>query len=148
MAITTGAEVDSLWNALTEFEVTAEEPLTFKANLLPSRTTEFLELAAREQISVQAHAGNGIVIGHLPDRITTVQAAAALLTPLRQFVRQFHGNLVILNSPEAWKQELPTWGEPEPSWPLMQKLKDQLDPQHLLNRGRFIFPAPIPMDQG
>lgn len=147
-AMTSGAEVDSLWNALTEFEITAEEPLTFKANLLPSRTTEFLELAAREQISLQAHAGNGIVIGHLPDRVTSAQTAAALLTPLRHFVRQYHGNLVILNSPEAWKQDIPTWGEPEPSWPLMQKLKDQLDPLHLLNRGRFIFPAPIPMEQG
>ncbi len=148
MVITPEAEGDGLWNALTEFEITAEEPLTFKANLLPSRTMEFLELATREQISVQAHAGNGIVIGHLPDRVTSAQTAAGLLTPLRQFVRQHHGNLIIVNAPETWKQEIPTWGEPEASWPLMQKLKDQLDPQDLLNRGRFIFPAPIPMDRG
>ncbi|MES2790624.1 MAG: FAD-binding oxidoreductase [Planctomycetota bacterium] len=148
LVVTPDAEADTLWNALTEFEVTAEEPLTFKANLVPSRTMEFMELAAREQISVQAHAGNGIVIGHLPDRITTAQAAAALLTPLRRFVRQYHGNIVIVNSPDAWKQEIPTWGEPEPSWPLMQNLKNQLDPQDILNRGRFIFPAPIPMERG
>lgn len=146
--ITPDAETDGLWNALTEFELSAEEPLTFKANLLPSRTMEFLELAAREQISVQAHAGNGIVIGHLPDRVTSAQTAAGMLTPLRKFVRQYHGNLIIVNSPDAWKQEIPTWGEPEPSWPLMQKLKEQLDPQDLFNRGRFIFPAPIPMDRG
>ena len=148
VVVTPDAEADGLWNALTEFEVSAEEPLTFKANLLPSRTMEFLELAAREQISVQSHAGNGIVIGHLPDRVTSAQTAAALLTPLRKFVRQYHGNLTIVNSPEAWKLEIPTWGEPEPSWPLMQKLKDQLDPQDLFNRGRFIFPAPIPMERG
>jgi glycolate oxidase FAD binding subunit len=148
VVITPNGETDGLWNALTEFEVTAEEPLTFKANLLPSRTMEFLELASREQISVQAHAGNGIVIGHLPDRVTTPQTAAAMLSPLRKFARQFHGNLIIVNSPEAWKQEIPTWGDPEPSWPLMLKLKEQLDPQDLLNRGRFIFPAPIPMDRG
>lgn len=148
IVITPDIEAESLWNALTEYEVTAEEPLTFKANLLPSRTLEFLELAAREQISIQAHAGNGIVIGHLPDRITTVQSAAALLTPLRQFVRQYHGNLVIVNAPDDWKRDIPTWGEPESSWPLMQKLKEQLDPQDLLNRGRFIFSSPIPMEQG
>lgn len=147
VVITPDAEAEGLWNSLTEFELTAEEPLTFKANLLPSRTMEFLELATREQISVQAHAGNGIVIGHLPDRVTNAQTAAGLLTPLRRFVRQYHGNLTIVNSPETWKQEIPTWGEPEPSWPLMQRLKDQLDPQDLLNRGRFIFPAPIPMDR-
>ncbi len=148
LVVTPDAETDGLWNALTEFEVTAEEPLTFKANLLPSRTMEFLELASREQISVQAHAGNGIVIGHLPDRVTTAQAAAALLTPLRKFARQYHGNLIVVNSPESWKLEIPTWGDPEPSWPLMGKLKEQLDPQDLLNRGRFIFPAPIPMERG
>ncbi len=148
MIVTPDAEADGLWNALTEFEVTAEEPLTFKANILPSRAMDFLELATREQISVQAHAGNGIVIGHLPDRITTAQAAAALLTPLRKFARQYHGNLIIVNAPDSWKLEIPTWGDPEPSWPIMQKLKEQLDPSDLLNRGRFIFPAPIPMEQG
>lgn len=148
VVLTPDAETDSLWNALTEFEVPTEEPLTFKANLLPSRTMEFLELASREKISTQAHAGNGIVIGHLPDRITTGQVAAEVLAPLREFARQFHGNLVIVNSPDAWKQNIPTWGTPEPSWPLMTKLKEQLDPQDLLNRGRFIFPTPIPMEQG
>ena len=147
VVVTPDSEADGLWSALTEFEVTAEEPLTFKANLLPSRTMEFLELATRLQISVQAHAGNGIVIGHLPDRVTTSPAAAGMLTPLRQFVRQHHGNLIILNCPDAWKQEIPTWGEPEPGWPLMQRLKTQLDPSDLLNRGRFIFPAPIPVDR-
>jgi glycolate oxidase FAD binding subunit len=145
---TVDGETGALWAALTEFEVSAEEPLTFKANLLPSRTLEFLELASRERVSLQAHVGNGIVIGHLPDHVTTAQAAATLLAPLRKFARQLHGNLTIVNSPDDWKQDIPTWGEAEPSWPLMQKLKDQLDPQHLLNRGRFIFPAPIPMEQG
>lgn len=148
VVLTPDGETDGLWNALTEFEVPAEEPLTFKANLLPSRTMEFLELASREQISTQTHAGNGIVIGHLPDRVTTAQVAAEVLAPLREFARQFHGNLVIVNSPDAWKQNIPTWGTPEPSWPLMTRLKEQLDPQDLLNRGRFIFPAPIPMEQG
>ena len=148
LIITPDAESDGLWNALTEFEVSAEEPLTFKANMLPSRAMEFMELATREEISVQAHAGNGIVIGHLPDRITSPLVAAECLTPLRKFARQHHGNLIILNSPDIWKPDIPTWGAPEPSWPLMQKLKEQLDPQDLLNRGRFIYPAPIPMDQG
>lgn len=148
MLITPDAEADGLWGALTEFEVAAEEPLSFKANLVPSKTMEFLELAEREQISVQAHAGNGIVIGHLPDRITSSSGAATLLAPLRKFARQHHGNLVIINCPDGWKQDLPVWGEPEPSWPLMVKLKEQLDPHDRLNRGRFIFAAPIPMDQG
>lgn len=136
-------ESENLLNALTEFEVTAEEPLTFKANLVPSQTVAFLELAIRNGISVQSHAGNGIVIGHLPDSITSVQAAEELLSPLRTFARRHHGNLTVVNCPEDWKLLLPTCGEREPSWNLMQCLKNQLDPQDLLNRGRFVFPAAV-----
>jgi glycolate oxidase FAD binding subunit len=135
------AESENLLNALTEFEVTAEEPLTFKANLVPSQTVGFLELAVQNGISVQAHAGNGIVIGHLPDLVTSVQAAEELLAPLREFARQHHGNLIVVNCAEEWKPLLAAFGAREPSWKLMQRLKQQLDPRDILNRGRFVFPA-------
>lgn len=129
----------TLWQALAEFEVSAEEPLTFKANLLPSRLVEFLDLASSQEVALQAHAGSGIVIGHLPDRAITAAVAAEILTPLRNFARVGGGNLTILNCPEDWKESLPVFGVPEQSWPLMRRLKEQLDPLDLLNRGRVEF---------
>jgi len=134
-------EIDALLSALTEFEVAAEEPLTFKANLSSSKTAEFLNRAAQLGVSVQSHIGNGIVIGHLPDSVTAVESAQNLIGQLRTFARQNQGNLIVVNCAEEWKSQLSTFGERESSWPLMQRLKQQLDPLDLWNRGRFIFPA-------
>jgi len=115
---------------------------------------------------VQAHAGNGIVVGHIPDEASTVEKAAAVVNPLRKLALDGGGNLVILNCDNDWKVSLKVFGErgearpvdasiqagptseasgntrfTEPSdsmWRLMQKLKAELDPRNLLNPGRLI----------
>ena len=132
------AEHSQVWAALTEFSTESDAPLTFQANLLPSATMEFCEAVTRQGIALQAHAANGIVIGQLPDGAATVEKAAAILTPLRAQARQARGNLTVLNCDNEWKPHLPLFGDAEPSWPLMRKLKQQLDPNNLLNPGRFI----------
>jgi glycolate oxidase FAD binding subunit len=129
------AEVSAtkLWFALAEFQVPSDDPLTFKANLLPSRTIGLVQDAERAGCTVQAHAGSGIVIGHFPDSITTASAAAELVARLRAEARKCRGNLSVVHCDDGWKNELALFGESEPSWPLMQKLKRELDPQNLLN---------------
>jgi glycolate oxidase FAD binding subunit len=127
-----------LWFALTEFQVSSEELGTFQANLLPSRTIEFAAKAEELGVTVQAHAASGIVLGHLPDRVSSVETAREILDPLRTLARTARGNLVVLNCDTMWKRELPLFGDSEPSWPLMKKLKQELDPRGLLNPGRFI----------
>ena len=122
-----------LWFALSEFQVPSDDPVTFRANLLPSRTIEFLQEAERIGCALQAHTGNGIVVGHLPDSMTTVGAAKEQLARLRERARQARGNLTVVHCDAAWKTQLPLFGDFEPSWPLMQKLKRELDPSNLLN---------------
>jgi glycolate oxidase FAD binding subunit len=126
-------EATKLWFALAEFQVPSDDPLTFKANLLPSRTVEFVQEAERAGCALQAHAASGIVMGHLPDSVTTVGAARSMLAGLRGLARKCHGNLTIVQCDESWKSELPIFGTPEPAWPLMRKIKRELDPQNLLN---------------
>jgi glycolate oxidase FAD binding subunit len=126
-------DAQNLWFALTDFQVPSEEPLMFKANLLPSQTVAFVESAQKGGCAVLAHAANGIVVGQLPDEVTTVAAAAQLLETLRSQARRSRGNLVVIECEESWKSALPMWGDPEPSWPLMRKLKEQLDPRKILN---------------
>ncbi len=128
-----GTDATKLWFALTEFQVPSDDPLTFKANLLPSQTVAFVDAAVKAGCAVQAHAGSGIVIGHLPDSMTTVAGAQTLLASLRSQARKCRGNLVVVHCDNGWKNELPMFGDPEPSWPLMRKLKRELDPQNLLN---------------
>jgi glycolate oxidase FAD binding subunit len=128
-----GTDATKLWFALAEFQVPSDDPLTFKANLLPSRTIEFVQEAQRAGCALQAHAASGIVIGHLPDTVTSAGAAQALLSGLRALARKSHGNVCVIHCDESWKCDLPLFGTPEPAWPLMRKIKRELDPQNLLN---------------
>ncbi|MGE5191905.1 MAG: FAD-binding oxidoreductase [Deltaproteobacteria bacterium] len=127
------ASATKLWFALAEFQVPSDDPLTFKANLLPSRTVEFVHEAERLGCAVQAHAASGIVVGHLPDSVTTAAAAQVAVAGLRGLARKSRGNLIVVHCDEGWKSELPLFGDPEPAWPLMRKLKRELDPQNILN---------------
>jgi glycolate oxidase FAD binding subunit len=127
-----------LWFALAEFQVPSDGPLTFQANLLPSRTIEFVDESERAGCSVQAHACSGIVIGHLPDTVTTVESAVKILSRLRGLARASRGNLIVVQCDSTWKSLLPLSGEPESGWPLMQQLKRKLDPQNLLNPHQFV----------
>jgi glycolate oxidase FAD binding subunit len=111
--------------------------LTFKANLLPTMTAGLLTRAAArpDRLSLQAHAGNGIVIGHASEGLTA-DGAAAMLKGLQEAVGE-EGNVVVLRCPPAWKKDLPVWGRPRGAW-LMRQVKDKLDPRRLFNPGRFI----------
>ena len=86
-----GAEAEGLWNALWDFSIETSYVATFKASLPASRTCELLRLANDADIATQAHAGNGIAIGHLPNRVKSGDQAAALLAPLSEFVRSSGG---------------------------------------------------------
>ena len=127
-----------LWEALMEFPTCADDPVTFQANLLPSRCMEFADRATQLGVAVQVHAGNGIVVGQLPDEAATIDKAMVILNELRRMTHSARGNLVVLHCDPEWKSGMPMCGDPEPSWGLMQRLKRQLDPHSLLNPGRFI----------
>lgn len=126
-----------LWFALTGFAVPSDDPLTFQANLKPSGVVDFVALAESSGASIQAHAGNGIVIGHLGDAVTTLESARRVIAPLRERARSQGGNLVILHCDPRWKPDLGVFGAPEPSWRLMKNLKAALDPRNLLNPHRM-----------
>jgi len=131
-------DASRLWEALTEFQTCADDPLTFQANLLPSRCMEFAGRATQLGVAVQVHAGNGIVVGQLPDESATIEQTMSILNELRRLGHSAQGNLVVLHCDPEWKSQMPMCGDPEPGWGLMQRLKRQLDPHGLLNPGRFI----------
>src|SRR5262249_8336115 len=68
-----------LWDFLCEFPL-RQATLTFKANLLPHAVADFCRLADTldETILLQAHAGNGIVVGHVSGPLTAERASAML----------------------------------------------------------------------
>lgn len=62
---------------------------------------------------------------------------AALLARLRQ-AAGVKGQVVVVSAPPERKASLDVWGPPPPGFPLMRALKEALDPQAVLNPGRFV----------
>jgi glycolate oxidase FAD binding subunit len=138
-----GAAYDQLLKALTDWPQTSTAEIVFKANLTPSGVAPFCELAEQTipKVAILAHAGNGVVWGSFDAR-GDLEPAKSALTSLRRFAGQHHGNLVVPRCPADGKSSLTIWGEPEPSFVVMQKLKAALDPNDTLNPGRFVPSAP------
>jgi glycolate oxidase FAD binding subunit len=128
-----------VWHALTELSLRDDAVLTFKATLLPSATAELVEQAAAlpEKIALQAHAGNGIVFGHVAGTLT-MERAQTMLTLLQRVAGAAQGNVIVQRCPPAWKAVLPVWGVPRGDAWLMRTVRDKLDPGQLFNPGRFL----------
>ncbi|HEY3787763.1 MAG TPA: FAD-binding oxidoreductase [Urbifossiella sp.] len=122
-----GEEARKRIDALTAATVPAS-PFLFKANVLPSRTAKFCNAAAELSVPVHAHALNGIVIGHSPDRILKLMMGEA---------ESCGGNLVIRRCPTPWKKDMPVWGKPGGDRDLMRRVKQTLDPNNVFNPGRL-----------
>jgi glycolate oxidase FAD binding subunit len=133
-----GRTANWLWDALIDFPARPGAPLTFKANLLPRATAEFCRQAAAlpEPVLLHAHAGSGIVVGHVEGALT-VERAQAMLNSVQTWAEAARGNVIVLRCPPAWKAALPVWGRPRGDLPLMRRVKEQLDPRRLFNPGRF-----------
>jgi glycolate oxidase FAD binding subunit len=134
-----GFPAEPFWRALSEHAAWRETTFSFQANLLPHATAEFCRLAARlaPGLRLQAHAGNGIVIGHSTAGATEAEAAA-LLGTLRKAAVEAEGNLIVPRCPAAWKRNLPVWGEPRGDLWLMRRVKQTLDPHGIFNPGRIV----------
>jgi glycolate oxidase FAD binding subunit len=133
-----GKPADPLWQALIEFPA-QPAGLTFKANLLPRASAALCRTIAEvpEPVRLQAHGGNGIVIGHGPSDLT-LDRARTMLKLLHATAAAAQGNAIVLRCPPAWKSELPIWGLPRGDHWLMRTIKQKLDPHGLFNPGRFV----------
>jgi glycolate oxidase FAD binding subunit len=137
----TGDVAGRMWTALTEYGMLTDSPLTFQACVLPSRVSEFLEFVDRAGVAVAAHAANGVVRGHFPDRLASLETVSRLLGELRAAARTHHGHVSVLDCDPAWKHEIPVFEiAPEVSR-MMRAVKLALDPDDLLNRHRFFHTA-------
>lgn len=121
--------------ALTEYCIGVDEPLTFRASMPPSRLIGFVEKATERGVATQSHAANGVVIGHFPDRVTNTSQASELVSELREHLvahpSQAPGSQVgftVLNCDSEWKPAFAPKLETIGSTALMQKIKHSLDP--------------------
>lgn len=128
-----------LFSRWSDFPLATHRGLTFKANVLSAETAAFFRIADRllPKPALVAHAGNGIVFGHLPPE-TSLEQAKQAMDDLSRAAAESAGNVVIMRCPTAWKSVLPVWGRPSSDRVLMEAVKHKLDPGRLLNPGRFV----------
>ncbi len=131
-------EHKQVYEALVEFQTASDDPVTFRASLPKSQCAEFLRLATSHEVAGQAHVGNGVVYGHLPDRCTSATLANEIISPLRTFTEQAGGALSILHCDSDWKSEIDLYGKPSDAWKLMTGIKKVLDPAGILSPNRMI----------
>jgi glycolate oxidase FAD binding subunit len=133
-----GEASESLWRALVEHTMRADAQLSFKANMLPSAVADFSQRASTfPGVELHAHAGSGIVRGHVSGDLTR-ERAAEMLQGLLETVVAAGGNVVLTQCPPEWKRTLPVWGRPRSDLWLMRQVKEKLDPRRLFNPGRFV----------
>lgn len=131
----------ALWQALGEFQAARISgcPLTFKANIPSAKVATFASFALETipGVFLQAHAGSGIVFGHIPEGISQQVAFNSIDMLLQKAVR-YQGNLVLPYCLPEWKADFPVWGQTRPDVKVMRKVKESLDPKALFNPGRFV----------
>jgi glycolate oxidase FAD binding subunit len=141
--VSQGSDAEPEWDALTHFAVDqGHDPksasATFAARLVPSRTLEFLRQATETHVTAKAHAGNGIVLGHLPAAIVSESQAAGLLQSFAEFVDKYGGSLSLLNCPAEWTS-IPRevgGGVAQRAW--SEKIRRRLDPHGLFSRAKTV----------
>ncbi|MDT4955452.1 MAG: hypothetical protein QOJ02_3590 [Acidobacteriota bacterium] len=136
---------ENYWRKLAELPLHDENQFGWRASVRPTELQTFLKLAMEDGGSAHPssslwHAGTGD--GRLRVISSPAEDAAsciASLERLRAGARASGGSLVIENAPPEIKKAFDVWGVSGASQPLMQRVKNQLDPADTLSPGRFVF---------
>ncbi len=136
-----GAAAQELFASLTEFSSCDESPLVLRASVSPSGTTRFVKALQDldANCSIQAHAGNGIVIARMSE-FPSAGLARTLVGQLQPVAASAHGNVVVLSNPgrsEMTHQSV--WGAIDAPFDLMTAVKREFDPKNILNPDRFVY---------
>lgn len=130
----------SIWQALHNFGL-REAPLQLRVAVVSSGMVEVIQAARsmHSECSIQAHAASGIATIEFPD-FPEEGLARSLISKLRPVAAAHQGNIIVLGNPGRIEMtHSGVWGNIGASQSLMKRIKDQFDPQNILNRGRFIF---------
>jgi glycolate oxidase FAD binding subunit len=134
-----------LLQPLRDFPAAGGAMLQCKLSLLPTSIAPFskeieAEAAARGfAAQLLAHAGNGVIYGRfLNGHGAPQEKILSFVDWLRIQAKKQGGYLVIENIDSALKERVDVWGHIGGAFPLMKKLKDTLDPNGILNPGRFV----------
>ena len=140
-----GEARDALWRKLGDFRRRRADDAAavMTWGVLPSHLAELMEqgagIAARHGLAaaLTAHAGVGIATAVLSGEGAAVDAVVATLTEWRALVNRAGGHALLEWAPLPVKERVRVWDAPGPTTRIMKSIKERLDPQGILNPGRF-----------
>ena len=132
----TTSEIVETWQAVTDLELhTPESRVRLRVGLPPGNLIRAHELLNEQLSDVQtwiAAADSGLVFIEAP----TIDADD--IAALRRELGPLQGRLTVESAPLELKQDCNIWGPAAPGARLMHNVKQQFDPQGILNPGRYV----------
>jgi len=146
-----GAAQEDFWAAISEFvpnDGSGRAGVVLKASVLIAkvlntiRRGEEIARAIGLQSFAICEAGTGIVRLHWTNNAgepgVAVEVMAKAIEALRGSIVREGGSLVVMSAPPTLKAAVDVWGPVGKALALMQELKQQFDPDRILNPGRFV----------
>jgi len=122
--------VEGIWSR--HDDVSAGGPLRLKVASLPTQLPELDRVLSPLKLRLAWYPTVGVGFASGPGG----EGAAALVADGRAELLRCGGSLVVQAAPTGLRVD--RWGPPPPSFPIMERIKQNFDPDHRLNPGRFV----------
>ncbi len=107
------------------------EDITLRISVKPADLEPLSSQLETKKLESQMSIGTGCV------RVFTTSDRAGDIDFLRNVAQRLSGSLIIENAPPEVKQQFDAWGDLGNTASLMERIKQQLDPDRILSPGRF-----------
>ncbi|MGH9930945.1 MAG: FAD-binding oxidoreductase [Pyrinomonadaceae bacterium] len=140
-----------LWHSLAGLPFRFQDHLVWRVGLLPADVATLLanldETNARDGLSLPFwHAGVGDGRIRVMDRLRQNESESSEIGPdtigrlesFRDLAKSLGGTLIIEHGPAQLRNRVDSWGTFDPAYGIMQRIKQQLDPDGIFPPGDFM----------